>query len=65
MVKGPEESDKRVYEETKLAMLVVKNNSPFSICDELSKTIVNMFPDGEQAKKIWSWRDKNFINHKS
>ena len=51
MVKGPEESDKRVYEETKLAKFVVKNNLPFSICDELSKTIGNMFPDGEQAKK--------------
>ena len=52
MVKGPEASDKRVYEETKFAMFVVNNNLPFSICDELSKTIGNMFPHGEQAKKI-------------
>ena len=52
MVKGPEESDKRVYEETKFAMFAVKSNLPFRICDELWKTIVNMFPDGEQAIKI-------------
>ena len=51
MVKGLEESDKHVYEETKFAMFVVTNNLPFSICDELSKTIGNMFPDGEQAIK--------------
>ena len=58
MVKGPEESYKRVYEETKFAMFVVKNNLPFSIGDELSKTIGNMFPDGEQAKKYEAGKTK-------
>ena len=58
MVKGPEESDKRVYEETKFTMFVVKNNLPFSICDELSKTIGNMFPYGEQAKKYEAGKTK-------
>ena len=51
MVKRPEESDKLIYAETKFAMFVVKNNLPFSICDEFSKIVSDMLPDSELAKK--------------
>ena len=52
MVKVPEESNKLIYAETKFAMFVVKNYLPFSICDEFSKIVSNMFPDSELAKKF-------------
>ena len=58
MVKGQEESDNRVYEETKFAMFVVKNNLPFSICDEFSKIVSDMFPDSELAKKYGAGKTK-------
>ena len=50
MVKGSEESDKLIYEETKFEMFVVKNNLPFSICDKFSKIVSDMFPGSELAK---------------
>ena len=44
-VKVPKESDKLIYAETKFAMFVVKNNLPFTICDEFSKIVINKFSD--------------------
>ena len=63
MVKGPEESDKLIYAETKFAMFVVKNNQgwnnlPFSICDEFSKIVSDMFTDSEIAKNMELERQK-------
>ena len=58
MVKGPEESDKLIYAERKFAMFVVKNNLPFSICDEFSKIVCNVFPDRELAKKYGTGKTK-------
>ena len=58
MVKGPEESDKLIYAETKFVMLVVKNNFPFSISDEFSKIVSDMFPDSKLAKKYGARKTK-------
>ena len=58
MVKGPEESDKLIYAETKFAMFVVKNNLPFSICDKFSKTVRDKFPDSELATNVEVKRQK-------
>ena len=51
MVKGPEESTKIIYAETKFVLFVVKNNLPFSICNKFSKIASDMFPTRELAKK--------------
>ena len=58
MVKRPEKSNKLIYPETKFAMFVVKNYLPFSICDEFSKIVNNMFPDSELAKKFGAGNTK-------
>ena len=63
MVKGPEESNKLIYAETKFAMFVVKNNFPFSICDEFSKIVSGMFAESNLAK-IMKLESQNFTNHK-
>ena len=39
-------------------MLVVKNNLPFSSCDEFSKIVSDMFPDSELAKKFGAGKTK-------
>ena len=57
--KGPKESDKLVYSETKFAMFLVKNNLPFSICDEFSTIVSDMFPESELAKKYGAEKTKN------
>ena len=51
VIKGPEESDKLNYAETKFAMFVAKKNLPFSIYDRFSKIVSDMFSDSELAKK--------------
>ena len=58
MVKGPEESDKLIYAETKFVLFVVKNNLPFSICDKFSKIASDMFPDSQLAKKYGAGKQK-------
>ena len=58
MVKGPEESDKLIYAEKKLVTFVVKNNLPFSISDEFSKIVSDMFPDSKLAKKYGAEKTK-------
>ena len=58
MVKGPEESDKLIYAETKFVMFVVKNNLPFNISDEFSKIVSDMFPDSKLQKNMELERQK-------
>ena len=58
MAKGPEESDKLVYAKTKFAIFEVKNNLPFSICNEFLKIVSDMFPSSELAKKCGAGKTK-------
>ena len=59
MVKEPEESNKLIYAETKFVMFVVKNNLPFSISDEFSKIVIDMFPDSKLQKNMELERQKH------
>ena len=51
-------NNKVIYTETKFAMFVAKNNLPFTICDEYSKMVADMFPDSELAKKYAAGKTK-------
>ena len=53
MVKGPKERI-NLFMRKKIAMFVMKSNLQFSICDECSKIVSDVFPNSELTKKIYS-----------
>ena len=55
---GKGRPDAVIYAETKMAMLVAKNNIPLSFTDEINKSVRDMFPDSDVAKKYACGRTK-------
>ena len=55
---GKGRPDAVIYAETKMAMLVAKNNIPLSFTDEINKSVRDMFPDSDEAKKYACGRTK-------
>ena len=55
---GKGRPDAVIYAETKMAMLVAKNNIPLSFTDEINKSVRDMFPDSDVAKKSACGRTK-------
>ena len=55
---GKGRPDAVIYAETKMAMLVAKNNIPLSFTDKMNKSVRDMFPDSDVAKKYACGRTK-------
>lgn len=55
---GKGRPDPVVYSEVRMAMLVAKNNIPFSFADDFNKTVGDMFSDSTIAKQYSCGRTK-------
>lgn len=58
LLRGVSEADKVMKAEVQMAMLVAKSNISFSLCDDFSKSVADMFPDSAIAWKYASGRTK-------